>query len=852
MSDDDEELRELRKARSAQRGGENAGPSASSRESLLERQRRMQALAQRDSSFFAGPAAGQPGGKGGGPTCAQPSSRAGARGGSDDDEDAGPATVDDDDDDDDGPPLPPLSRGKDDDDFEDERFDGLRGHFPMAFGKSKAAPPPVLPIHVHEKTKRVEEKAMRIAGASTALGGDAANGGPPVTTKLIGAALGGLSNDANSQKLSSAPPAGPGVQRGVAARPFIGLKAAPAGAEPPFGSPESVGPPRPPSGNDLRESSLEVGPPRPPQGVAAEVDDDDEPDIGPPRPPPGKEDSPDIGPPRPPLGGGEREASPDIGPPRPPGGSGSGSPEVEIGPPRPKRRAVSDGQADGRSDEDGGADGHDSDDDDDDDDADEERLESDPYRMPLGHEIVLKGHRKVVTAVAVDPSGARVITGSTDYTLRMYDFGGMDARLKSFRQLEPFEAHPIRGISWSPTGDRFLVVSGSAKLKVFDRDGCELGESLRGDMYLRDAKNTKGHITGVTAGCWHPKDKETFLSSSEDGTLRVWNAETFTKGQAHVIKPKLPRPGRVAVTTCSYSPDGKLLGGALQDGSLQVWANRSYFGGRPDHYLEDANTPGEDTSCICFSEDGHTVLTRCTDGVMKIWDLRAFKSPVKLFEGIPTRYPQSNVCFSPGERLIAVPASADKSKDEGGALVLFDRDSLSFVRRVGFSEGSAVCASWHAGINQIFVGVGTKKYGATHVLYDPTCSQRGALLCMARAPRKDDPMDVDVRPVIHNPHALPLFREEPSRKRSREKARADPIKSRRPELPVKGQGKGGRVGVAKGTLLTQYLLKVCCLQAQCGFAVYKLSVGLLFTSLVWVCHLRFYHLSVGSLFTSLM
>ncbi len=62
--------------------------------------------------------------------------------------------------------------------------------------------------------------------------------------------------------------------------------------------------------------------------------------------------------------------------------------------------------------------------------------------------------------------------------------------------------------------------------------------------------------------------------------------------------------------------------------------------------------------------------------------------------------------------------------------------------------------------------------------------------------------------MIHNPHALPLFRDQPSRKRQREKQLKDPMKSHKPELPVTGPGFGGRVGTSAGSLLTQYLLKV--------------------------------------------
>lgn len=110
--------------------------------------------------------------------------------------------------------------------------------------------------------------------------------------------------------------------------------------------------------------------------------------------------------------------------------------------------------------------------------------------------------------------------------------------------------------------------------------------------------------------------------------------------------------------------------------------------------------------------------------------------------------------------------------------------------------------------SQIFATTGDKKAGGTHVLYDPAISEKGALVCVARAPRKKSVEDLEAKPVVHNPHALPLFRDAPSRKRAREKARSDPVKSKRPDLPMSGPGFGGRVGTTKGSLLTQYLMRV--------------------------------------------
>ena len=53
-------------------------------------------------------------------------------------------------------------------------------------------------------------------------------------------------------------------------------------------------------------------------------------------------------------------------------------------------------------------------------------------------------------------------------------------------------------------------------------------------MYIRDLKNTKGHISGLTGGEWNPKSKETILTSSEDGSIRLWDVSDF-KSQKQVF-----------------------------------------------------------------------------------------------------------------------------------------------------------------------------------------------------------------------------------------------------------------------------------------------------------------------------
>ncbi|KAL7200966.1 hypothetical protein ACSBR1_032809 [Camellia fascicularis] len=517
--------------------------------------------------------------------------------------------------------------------------------------------------------------------------------------------------------------------------------------------------------------------------------------IGPPRPPldsdslnGGEDDGVMIGPPRP-LRTDDEDEDRMIGPPRPVAGDDEDDDDDDdgqmIGPPPPPRGSRLD----------------DSDAEEDSDDGEEEG----GYRIPLSNEIVLKGHTKVVSALAVDPTGSRVLSGSYDYSVRMYDFQGMNARLQSFRQLEPSEGHQVRNLSWSPTADRFLCVTGSAQAKIYDRDGLTLGEFVKGDMYIRDLKNTKGHITGLTCGEWHPKAKETILTSSEDGSLRIWDVNDF-KTQKQVIKPKLARPGRVAVTTCAWDREGKSIAGGIGDGSIQIWNLKPGWGSRPDIHVEKGHS--DDITSLKFSSDGQILLSRSFDDSLKVWDLRKMKEPLRIFEDLPNHYAQTNIAFSPDEQLFLTGTSVERDSTTGGLLWFFDRAKLELVSRVGISPTcSVVQCTWHPKLNQILASVGDKNQGGTHILYDPTLSERGALVCVARAPRKKSVDDYEAKPVIHNPHALPLFRDQPSRKRQREKILKDPMKSHKPELPINGPGHGGRVGTTKGSLLTQYLLK---------------------------------------------
>lgn len=429
--------------------------------------------------------------------------------------------------------------------------------------------------------------------------------------------------------------------------------------------------------------------------------------------------------------------------------------------------------------------------------------------FPITHEATLKEHTKVISALTLDPSGARVLSGSHDYDCKLWDFGGMTTQTRSFKTWEPAGSYYVNDLKYSNDGQQFLVISGTIQAKLFDREGEEKATFVKGDMYIRDMKHTAGHVGELSSCMWHPKDKQYFITSSADSTIRIWDVENKRKQKSVIVVKSKERGARTKVTTCAYSTDGTLIGGACVDGALHMWQASSNFV-RPNMTIEGAHTKGTDVGSLVFSVDGRTVLTRGGDDTVKLWDLRAFKRPLASHLGATTLYPGTNAVFSPDEKHILTGTGAS-AKGGRGKLTLLGRESLSVVREIDM-DTTPVKVVWHSKINQIITGLAN---GTIAVLYSPETSLNGAKLLLSKgAPKRptiEDLSDALAAPTILTPHALPMFKDGEGLvkgiKRKREKDRMDPRKSRRPELPVTGPGRGGRVGASATQHVVQNLVR---------------------------------------------
>ncbi|ORY87833.1 WD40-repeat-containing domain protein, partial [Protomyces lactucae-debilis] len=414
--------------------------------------------------------------------------------------------------------------------------------------------------------------------------------------------------------------------------------------------------------------------------------------------------------------------------------------------------------------------------------------EGDVKLLPCSHEIKLGGHSRPVSGLALDPSGARVVTGSRDGQLCLWDFGGMSAERRPFKTTQTQEGHQIRACSFNATGRLILVVAATWQPTILTRDGDDVGQIVRGDPYLRDLKGTAGHVSECTGGAWHPKLAEQCASSSADSTIRLWDVNNFKRcKQVLVHKARVAGQGKIKCSAMAYSTDGKMIGGAYADGTLSLWSTDGPTHRPMGGIVLEAHGVGDTVTGLAFSQDGHSFASRGAS-VVKLWDQRMFKSPIhSTNQPLPNRdYEETNVLFSPNNQQILTPTSQGSSAH----IAVFSSKTLDLLQRIAFSS-PCMRVDYHAKLDQILAAHAD---GTVSVLFDPDRSSHGAKLVLAKAPKHrhvDDlaetmavetiAYDADAEkagadPVLGGGSSAML-------KRMQTEARKDPKRSHRPDLP---------------------------------------------------------------------
>eukprot|EP00929_Paragymnodinium_shiwhaense_P028155 TRINITY_DN16389_c0_g1_i1.p1 TRINITY_DN16389_c0_g1~~TRINITY_DN16389_c0_g1_i1.p1 ORF type:complete len:775 (+),score=226.05 TRINITY_DN16389_c0_g1_i1:84-2408(+) len=394
--------------------------------------------------------------------------------------------------------------------------------------------------------------------------------------------------------------------------------------------------------------------------------------------------------------------------------------------------------------------------------------------IPVSHEVSIPAHEKLkaVTALGLDVKASRMSCGFVDGSVKLYDFNGMSEAKSSFRSLEPVDGHLVQATSWNCSGSVILIISSDSHARLFDRDGSAtpLQTTVKGDMYVRNCEHTQGHTQMLTDGMFHPFQPELWLTSSLDGTMRLWDINAKAVGMdqqlpaVHVLKTvnkrnvcvggAAGRDGGLHPTCCVYSPaDATKLVGGCSDGSVQMFFQKARYQ-RADRILRTAHTaPVTGITFIKQGNQDNLMVTRAMDNTMKVWDCRMLndaKGPVKVFEDLPAGHEKTGLCCSPDGRFLVTGTSFVKGAAMGSAtLQVYDTKTFAQERSLDFGSKSITKLAWPEEINQLVVGT---TVGEVVMLYSPFSSKKGALHFVGRKARTKKAEDAEDL----NPH-MPIF-----------------------------------------------------------------------------------------------
>ncbi|KAJ1949792.1 hypothetical protein FBU59_000988 [Linderina macrospora] len=414
--------------------------------------------------------------------------------------------------------------------------------------------------------------------------------------------------------------------------------------------------------------------------------------------------------------------------------------------------------------------------------------------LPTARYFRMTDHQKSVSSLSWDRTGDTLLTGDHKSLVKLWDFSTMDQHAEPFRTLAPFESQRIRQLQFNKDGSQFLCISSDPRAKLYDSSGHSVCEFKRGDMYVTDMRKTSGHVAALNAVDWCPTDSSRFLTASGDSTVRIWDCEQPHKQLQVIVAKTRVRGARVAVTAAGYANEGSVVVAAQQDGGVSLWSAKGPYT-RPTAHIEKAHVQGCETSFVGVAADGHTLATRSTDDTVKLWDLRNLKSPTAEI-ALESPGAEANLAFSPDAQHILAGMP-------NGQISVLNSQTLAPLRTISVPKttGAITCVSWHSSLNQIAVG---STDGSVTILFDPETSQKGAVLCADKKPRRkhiDDQVTTSSMKII-TPHALPMFREDRpmSAKRRREKQIKE---TQKPRQPVHGHGHGGEIGINE----TQHIMK---------------------------------------------
>uniref|UniRef100_A0A3P8XID6 Transcription initiation factor TFIID subunit 5 n=1 Tax=Esox lucius TaxID=8010 RepID=A0A3P8XID6_ESOLU len=189
---------------------------------------------------------------------------------------------------------------------------------------------------------------------------------------------------------------------------------------------------------------------------------------------------------------------------------------------------------------------------------------------------------------------------------------------------------------WSVTPKKLRRVKSAADLSNIDKESDDVLERIMDEKTASESKILYGH-SGPVYGISFSPDRNYLLSSSEDGTVRLWSLQTFTclvgyKGHNY------------PVWDTQFSPYGYYFVSGGHDRVARLWAT--------DHYQPLRMFAGHlaDVTCTRFHPNSNYVATGSADRTIRLWDVLNGNC-VRILTG--HKGPIHSLAFSPNGKFMA-------------------------------------------------------------------------------------------------------------------------------------------------------------------------------------------------------
>ena len=278
-------------------------------------------------------------------------------------------------------------------------------------------------------------------------------------------------------------------------------------------------------------------------------------------------------------------------------------------------------------------------------------------------EQIFVGHTDDVASLDLHPDNKRMVTGSTDKTLRLWD-------LASGAELRRYEGHegPINKVAFSPEGKYIASVSEDKTVRLWDTESGALLHTMT------------GHDGIINSAIFSP-DGRFIVTTCLDNTVRWWDVQSGVE----VRRVDLP----IATLGESFSPDG---------GLLAVGADRVVylFDGITGNLLREIKGVGGDVDSLAFTHDQKRLLLGTRDAFVYLYEVES-GNLLRRYEGHNSYVYSAK--FSADEKLILTGSRDGTARlfdAESGKLLRILTGHTDAIREVRFSpdQKSALTASW--------------------------------------------------------------------------------------------------------------------------------------------------------------